>query len=122
MVDWRTLEAKADRIIGAAFDEEVRHLPQKNGTADTGRPIQNIRGVLHTPSPEGTISIGAGIVTNMAAAEAALVVQRAEYPSIVFRQKDKIRGNELPGAPIWEVKNINDRFSSIIVLTLNQSN
>lgn len=121
MVGWRALEAGVDRTIGAAFDEEVRHLPQKGGAVDTSRPVQNIRGILHTPTPEGTINIGAGMVTNMAAAEAALVVQRADYPSIIFKKLDKIRGNELPGAPMWEVKNVNDRFSSIIILTLNQT-
>lgn len=120
MVDWRILEAKADRTIGATFDEEVRHLPQKNGTADPGRPVTNIRGVLHTPSPEGTINIGAGVVTNMAASEGALVVQRADMGAVIFRPKDVIRGNELPGTPLWEIKTVNDRFSSIIVLTLNQ--
>ena len=120
MVNWRTLEAKADRTIGATFDEEVRHLPQKNGTVDPGRPVTNIRGVLHTPSPEGTINIGAGVVTNMAASEAALVIERAGLGSMIFRKGDVIRGNELPGTPLWEVKAVNDRYSSIIVLTLNQ--
>lgn len=121
MVGWRALEAGVDRTIGAAFDEAVRHFPQKNGAVDTSRPIQDIRGILHTPSPEGTINIAAGMVTNLAAAEAALVVQRALYPTVVFKKLDKIRGNDLPGTPFWEVKNVNDRFSSIIVLTLNQS-
>jgi hypothetical protein len=120
MVDWRAIEARVDQKIGATFGEEVRHLPQKSGTADTGRPVQNIRGVLHTPSPEGTINIAAGLVSTMASAEAALVVQRADYPTIVFKKLDIIRGNSLPGMPLWEVKNVNDRFSSIIILTLNQ--
>ena len=120
MVNWRTLEAKADRTIGATFDEEVRHLPQKNGTADPGRPVTNLRGVLHTPSPEGTINIGAGVVTNMAASEGALVVQRADMGAVIFRPKDVIVGLDLDGSPKWEIKTVNDRYSSIIVLTLNQ--
>lgn len=120
MVNWRTLEAKADQMIGATFDEEVRHLPQKNGTADPGRPVANLRGVLHTPSPEGTINIGNGLTTTMAAAEAALVVQRADMGTVEFRKGDVMRGNDLPGTPLWEVKTVNDRYSSIIVLTLNQ--
>lgn len=120
MVNWRTLEAKVDKTIGDTFGEEVRHLPQKNGTADPGRPVANIRGVLHTPSPEGTINIGADIVTNMAASEGALVVQRADLGAVIFRKGDVIRGNDLPGAPLWEIKTVNDRYSSIIVLTLNQ--
>lgn len=120
MVDWRILEAKADRTIGATFGEEVRHLPQKNGTADPGRPVTNLRGVLHTPSPEGTINIGAGVVTNMAASEAALVIERADLGSVIFRKGDAILGLDLDGFPKWEVTTVNDRYTSIIVLTLNQ--
>jgi len=120
MVDWRILEAKADRTVGTTFGEEVRHLPQKNGTADPGRPVTNLHGVLHTPSPEGTINIGAGVVTNMAASEAALVIERADLSAVIFRKGDVIRGNELPGTPLWEVKAVNDRYTSIIVLSLNQ--
>ena len=119
-MDWRALEAATDSAVIGAFDEEVRHLPQKNGTADPGRPVTNIRGVLHTPSPEGTINIGAGVVTNMAASESALVVQRSAYPGVVFRKLDIIRGNDLSGTPLWEIKTVNDRYSSIVVLTLNQ--
>lgn len=120
MVDWRALEAKADKTIVASFGEDVRHHPMSKGVADTGRPVQELRGVLHTPSPEGTINIGAGLVTTMAAAEAALVIERAEYPDVVFRKDDKIRGTSLPGEPWWIVKNINDRYSSILILALNQ--
>ena len=120
MVDWRALEAKVDKMICATFGEEVRHLPQKNGTADPSRPVTDLCGVLHTPSPEGTINIGAGVITNMAASEAALVVQRADLGAVIFRKGDVIRGSDLPGTPLWEIKNVNDRFSSIVVLTLNQ--
>lgn len=121
MVDWRTLEAKVDQTIGAAFGEAVRHHPMKSGVADTGRPIADLRGVLHTPSPEGTINIGNGLTTTMIAAEAALVIERAEYPSVVFRKDDKIRGVDLPGQPWWQVKNVNDRYSSIVILALTQA-
>ncbi len=121
MVNWRTLEAKVDKTIGDAFDEEVRHYPyKKDGTVDPSRPITSLRGVLHTPSPEGTINIGAGVVTNMAASEGALVVQRADMGAVIFRPKDVIVGLELDGSPKWEIKTVNDRYSSIIVLTLNQ--
>lgn len=119
-MNWRTLEAATDAVVIGAFDEEVRHLPQKSGTADPGRPVTNLRGVLHTPSPEGTINIGNGLTTTMAASESALVVQRSRYPGVVFRKLDIIRGNDLPGTPLWEIKTVNDRYSSIIVLTLNQ--
>jgi hypothetical protein len=121
MVDWRALEAKVDSKIVAAFGEEVRHHPMNKGVPDTGRPVTELRGVLHTPSPEGTINIGAGLVTTMVAAEAALVIERAEYPDVVFKKDDKICGIDLPGQPWWLVKNVNDRFSSIVILALNQA-
>ena len=119
-MDWRALEAATDAVVLRAFGEEVRHLPQKNGTADPGRPVANIRGVLHTPTPEGTINLGNGLVTTMTAAEAAFVVERASYPTINFQKGDVIRGNDLPGTPLWEVKNVNGRFSSVIIVALNQ--
>ena len=113
------MEAATDVAVLGSFDESVRHLPQKNGTADPGRAVQNIRGVLHTPKPAGTINIGEGIVTTFAAAEAELVLNRADLPTITFKAGDVIRGNDLPGTPLWEIKTVNDRYSSIITLALN---
>nr|CAD6606406.1 hypothetical protein RKHAN_01866 [Rhizobium sp. Khangiran2] len=113
------MEAAADAAVLGAFDESVRHLPQKNGTADPGRPVQNIRGVLHTPKPVGTINIGNGLTTTFTAAESELVLNRADLPTITFQVGDVIRGNDLPGTPLWEVKAVNSRYSSIITLALN---
>ncbi|KAB1086484.1 hypothetical protein F4V91_08610 [Neorhizobium galegae] len=120
MVNWRTLEARVDGVIGVTFGEQVRHHPMKNGVADTGRTITLLNGVLHTPSPEGTINIAAGLVSTMVSAEAALVVERSKFPVIVFHKGDRIKGMDLPGQPFWEVKSVNDRYSSILVLALNQ--
>lgn len=121
MVDWRILEAKVDKTIGAAFGEGVRHQPIKNGQVDDTRPVSNFRAVLHTPTPEGTIQIAGDIVSSANAAEAALVIQRADVPGVVFRKLDKIRGSDLPGQPWWEIKAVNDRYTSIIILALNQA-
>ncbi|WFS02778.1 hypothetical protein [Rhizobium tumorigenes] len=120
MVDWRALEAAADKTIAGTFGETVRHHPMKAGAVDAGRPAVDIRGVLHTPSPEGTINISAGLVSTMVSAEAALVVIRADYPGVIFKKLDKIRGTDLPSQPWWEIKNVNDRYSSIVILALNQ--
>lgn len=120
-MDWRALEAATDLAVLGAFDELVRHSPMTSGgTVDSTRPLQDIRAVLHTPTPAGTISLGNNLVTTFTAAEGALVVNRADYPGIVFRARDRIRGLELPGSPWWEVKAVNDRFSGVIILTLNQ--
>lgn len=120
-MNWKQLEAATDVAVLGAFSELVRHAPMTSGgTVDSTRPLQDIRAVLHTPTPAGTISLANNIVTTFAAAEGALVVNRANYPGIVFRARDRIRGLELPGQPWWEVKAVNDRFSGVIILTLNQ--
>lgn len=121
-MDWKKLEAATDLAVLGAFGELVRHSPlTSSGTVDSTRPLQDIRAVLHTPNPAGTINIGNGLTTTLSAAEAALVINRADYPGIVFKAKDKIRGLELPGQPWWEVKTVNDRYSSVIILALNQA-
>lgn len=109
-----------DQTIGATFGEEVRLHPMNKGVADTSRPIQLMNGVLHTPSPEGTINLGNNMVVTMTAAESALVIERAKYPGIVIRKGDRIKAMDLEGQPLWEVKNVNDRYSSILILALNQ--
>lgn len=121
-MDWKKLEAATDLAVLGAFSELVRHSPMTStGAVDSTRPIQDIRAVLHTPTPAGTISLANNIVTTFAAAEGALVVNRAQYPAIVFRARDRIRGSELTGQPWWEVKTVNDRYSSVIILALNQA-
>ncbi|MGE8103555.1 hypothetical protein ACQKP1_07660 [Allorhizobium sp. NPDC080224] len=121
-MDWKKLEAATDLAVLGAFSELVRHAPMtSSGTIDSTRPAQDIQGVLHTPTPAGTINIGNGLTTTVSAAEAALVVNRADYPGIVFKAKDRIRGSELTGQPWWEVKTVNDRYSSVIILALNQA-
>ena len=120
-MDWKQIEAVVDAAVCSAFGEQVRHSPMtSSGTADPSRPVQVIRGVLHTPAAAGAISLGNGFMTTLSSSEGALVVERAAYPTIVFRAKDRIRGLDLPGQPLWEVKTVNDRFSSIWVLVLNQ--
>lgn len=121
-MDWKQIEAAADAAVIGQFGELVRHSPMtSSGVADTTRPVAEIRGLLHTPAAAGAISLGAGMMTTLSASEGALVIERAKYPSTVFKAKDKIRGLELAGTPLWEVKSVNDRFSSIVVLVLNQA-
>ena len=120
-MSWHELEAAADAAVIGAFSETVRHSPMKSGVVDPARPAAEIRAVLHTPAAAGTISLGNGMMTTLSASEGALVVNRADYPDRIFRQGDKVRGMEMPGMPWWEVKTVNDRFHSILVLVLNQA-
>ena len=121
MVNWRALEAACDAKVVAGYSELVRHSPMKNGVADPTRTAREIRGLLHTPAAAGAVSLGDGMMTTLAASEGALVVERAAYADVAFAVKDKIRALELPGTPAWEVRIINDRFSSIVVLVLTQA-
>lgn len=121
MVNWRALEAACDAKVVGGYSELVRHSPMKNGVADTTRTAREIRGLLHTPAAAGAITLGDGMMTTLAASEGAMVIERAKYPDVVFAAKDKIRALDLPGAPVWEIRIVNDRFSSIIVLVLTQA-
>lgn len=117
-MDWKALEAMTDKIVVGAFGETLLHRPQKNGSSDSSRPQQSIRGVLHAPNADGTVSLGNGLITTIATTETALVINRADYPAIDIRQGDEFRATDMPGKPFYEVKRISDRFSSIIVLHL----
>lgn len=120
-MDWKALEAAVDAAVIAAFGETVRHHPMtSSGTVDATRPVADLKAILHTPAAAGAISLGSGIMTTLSSSEGALVVERAAYPNIVFKPKDRIRGLEFSGSVFWEVKTINDRFPSILVLVLNQ--
>lgn len=117
-MDWKALEAMGDRIVIGAYAEAVVHRPLKNGSSDPSRPQQSIKGVLHAPNADGTVSLGNGMITTIATTETALVINRADYPTIDIRQNDEFRATDMPGQPFYEVKRISDRFSSIIVVHL----
>lgn len=120
-MDWRAIETTTDRVVVRAFGELVRHAPMKSGAADPARQAADIRGVLHTPAAKGSFSLGGGFLITLSASEGALVINRDDHPGRIFRQGDKVRGLDLPGQPWWEVKTVNDRFSSILVLVLNEA-
>lgn len=121
-MDWRALEAATDAIVVRAFAEPVRHSPMKNGTSDPTRPQQTIQAVVHHPNAEGSISLGNGMITTLSASGAALVIERAAYPDILIKTKDKVRASTVAGTFAWyEVKSVSDRFSSILVAELNEA-
>lgn len=118
-MDWKGLEAMTDKIVLDAFAEAVLHRPLKNGSSDPSRPQQSIRGVLHAPNADGTVSLGNGLITTIATTETALVINRADYPDIDIRQNDEFRATDVPGQPYYEVSKISGRFSSILVVHLS---
>ncbi|MDG4671629.1 hypothetical protein P9A16_10860 [Shinella sp. 838] len=120
-MDWKALETACDRAVSAAFAETVRHAPMKNGTADPARPAADIMAILHSPSVDGSISLGNGMITTVSASAHALVINRSAYPSIVLRSKDKVRATTRPGSPWYEVSKISDRHSGIILVELTEA-
>ena len=121
-MDWRALEAATDAVVVRAFSEPVRLSFLKNGVADPARPLQDIQAVLHHPNAEGAISIGNGMITMVSASGAALVIERAAYPTVVLKTGDKVRASNATGLTVWyEVASVSDRFSSILVAELNEA-
>lgn len=120
-MDWQSIEAAVDAAVFGAFAELVRHAPMKNGTADPSRPLTDLMAILHSPSVDGSISLGNGMITTVSASAHALVISRAAYPNIVLRSKDKVRATARPGSPWYEVSKISDRHSGIIILELTEA-
>jgi hypothetical protein len=121
-MDWRALEAATDAIVVRAFAEPVRLSFMKNGSPDPARPLQNIDAVVHHPNADGAVSIGNGMITTLSTSGAALVIERAEYPDIVLKTGDRVRASSATGSYAWyEVANVSDRFSSILVAELNEA-
>lgn len=119
--DWQAAKAAAIAAVHTAFAEPVRHSPLKNGTADPSRPLTDLMAILHSPSVDGSISLGSGMITTVSASAHALVISRAAYPSIVLRSKDKVRATARPGQPWFEISKISDRHSGIILVELTEA-
>lgn len=120
-MDWRELEEMVDQTISDHFDEQVRisfFLP--NGTADPARPQWTGRAVLHSGGDD-SYQAGTGYRTRLSAGQAELVLGRSTYDGPVIRAKDRVRALDRAGTPIWEVKDISDRYSHLIVASLTQA-
>lgn len=122
MVNWRTLEAGADAIVGAVWGESVRLSFMNGGAIDPARPMIEVTAIIHVGG-DGSISPGAGhqFKTNLSAGQAALVIDRNKYPALVAKRGDKVRANDRAGQPWWEVADVTDRYSNLLVLTLTQA-
>lgn len=118
-MSWQHIEAALDRAVFGAFAELVRLSPLKNGVLDPDRPMTTVMAILHSPSVDGSISLGNGMITTVSASAHALVINRAAYPDIVVRKLDKVRAMSRPGTPLFEVARVSDRHSGIILVELS---
>jgi len=125
MVDWRALEAKVDQTIGATFGEEVRLSFMKNGVADPGRPMIQIRCLVfhaggNDSNAPGSMAEGGVFRTRLSSGEAEVFIDRSTYAGPMPKQGDRVRANERHGQTWWEVATVSDRYSNLLVLSLTQ--
>ena len=122
MVDWRKLEAKVDAIHAKTWGETVR-LSFMNGAAlDPERALTDIRAILHTGGDDSkSVQDGLKYRTRLSAGQAELVIGRDEYSGPMPRVGDRVRATDRAGAPWFEVAGVSDRYSNLIVLSLNQA-
>lgn len=119
MTNWRNLERSLDSRINRLFGETVRHSPQKAGKADPSRPISDIRAVLHVGGDD-SFSAGTGLRARLNAGEGELVLNRADHPDLKILPGDLVRASDRQNE--WfEIKSISDRYSDLIVASLNQA-
>lgn len=120
-MDWRKLEAAVDQTVADHFDEAVRiSFFTSSGTADPARPQWSGRAVLHTGGDD-SYAAGDGMRVRLAAGQAELILNRTTYAGPAIRPKDRVRAMDRAGTPLWEVSKVSDRYSHMIVLSLNQA-
>lgn len=120
-MDWRTLEANVDAAMARTWGESVRLSFMDKGAPDPARALTNITAVLHTGGDDSN-NPGTGEThrTRLSAGEAELFIDRATYGGPMPRTGDRVRANDRIGAPWFEVRAVSDRYSNLLVLSLNQ--
>lgn len=119
-MDWRSLEARVDSSMRAAYGETVRLTFMKNGTTDPTRPQWLGRAILHTGGDDSH-AVGDGMRTRLSAGQAELFLDRGTYDGPMPIGQDVVRAMDRDGLPRWEVSGVSDRYSSLIVVSLNQA-
>ena len=121
-VDWKKLEAGVDAVIASAFGETVRLSFLDGAVADPNRPLVDIRATLHTGGDDSkSVQDGLKYRTRLSAGQAELHINRAGYSGPMPRVGDRVRATERMGSPWFEVAGVSDRYSNLIVLSLNQA-
>lgn len=124
MVDWRTLEAKVDRTIGATFGESVRLSFLAKGAVDPARPQLTISAVLHVAGDAPAAMGGKSdtkFSTHLAAGAAEMVIDRSTYEGPKVEQGDKVQALDRVGKPWFEVAFVSDRHTNLIILSMTEA-
>lgn len=119
-MDWRKLEARVDAVTAKAWGEAVRLSFMDGAAPDPERALTDIRAILHTGGDDSH-SPGTSYRTRLSAGQAELVISRDEYTGPMPRVGDRVRATDRAGAPWFEVAGVSDRYSNLIVLSLNQA-
>lgn len=111
--------------VDAVFAKPVRISPMgANGAQDPARPVVTIEAPLRTGGGLNT-SVSGGLAqswrTRITAQKAELHVDRAKYPDLVVRAKDRVRALSRPGTPLFEVLAVDDRNHTRLVLELGEA-
>jgi len=118
-MDWRELERTVDSIVGGAFSEAVRLSFLKNGTADPARPLVDIEAILLTGGDD-SFAPGNGFRARLSAGQGEIVINRSAYTGSMPKTGDRARATDRAGMPWFEVATVSDRYSNLLVLSLNQ--
>jgi hypothetical protein len=111
--------------VDKAFAEPVRISPMgASGAADPARPVVVIEAPLRTGGGKNT-NLAGGYAqswrTRIVAQKAELHIDRAKYPDLVIRGKDRVRALARPGQPLFEVLHVDDRNHTRLVLELGEA-
>lgn len=121
MANWRNLEAAVDQKIGLAFGESVRLSFLKNEIVDPARPAIEINAVLHVGGDDAKpAGMGGDWRSRLSLGQAELFIDRSTYAGPAPRSGDKVRANDRAGQPWFEIADVSDRYSNLIVLTLGE--
>lgn len=121
MANWRDLEEAADQlVVGGVFSESVRLSFMRDGAMDPDRALVEIDALLAAGGDDAQ-AIGTGddrLRARLTLGEAELFIDRSTYAGPLPRKGDRVRANDRPGQPWFEVASVSDRYSNLIVLTL----
>lgn len=121
---YSAIRAAVSRSVDKAFAEPVHFTPLRDGRADATREAMDISAVLRVGGgEEGSLSGSASgdWRSRLAAGRAELHVDRVQYPSLIVRIGDKVRAISRPGRPWFEVKRVDDRGDTRLVLALSEA-
>jgi hypothetical protein len=124
MVTWREREAAVDRLIcrPSHAGESVRLSFLNGGVVDPDRQPIDIVAVLASDGDDSKSISDRGdrFRSRLSLGQAELFIDGSNYSGPQPRKGDKVRANDRAGKPWFEVADVSDRYSNLIVLSLGE--